>query len=47
MHGMSALSCTCCIGGRNFFQILRFKKLYAENKKLYGSHLIFDQFVKF
>ena len=52
MHGVSALSCTCRIGGifrrEIFFQILRFKKIiHKKTKNLYGSHFIFDQFAKF
>ena len=33
--------------GKNFANFAFQKKLYTENKKFYGSHLIFDQFTKF
>ena len=33
--------------GKKFREFHILEKIYTENKNLYGSHLIFDQFAKF
>ena len=45
MHGVSALSCTYCIGsifhGEKILQILRFRKIIHRKQKIYMVHIIF------
>ena len=46
-HGLYIYRIGGIFHGEKFSRISHFrKKLYTENKNLYGSHLIFDRFAK-